>query len=252
MDNFQNPCPKTRILLPSCLLLDITWSLLVKKTYLKHIFIGSLLIPMLHFANEATKIPEEENLREKTHAIVSDRPVEQIEKKEESSAQFFGGSYPSIYYPSGVHYITTIFAFENRVEMEDGAVWTISRYDAPKLMRWLQDHPIIITQNHRWFSKYNYRIVNQVTGESLEANLFQGPFLYGFYTRYIASLDLYSGYAFLNDGTQWRISPYDAFLFDQFRVNDVIIIGHNSGYDSSCQGLLINVNMNESVRAEQF
>lgn len=223
----------------------------MKQRYLKQILVCSLLIPMLNFANETEETPKTDTPTA-TRIVVGNRPIEQIKETEEGSAQFFGGDYPVLYYPAGVHYIDRFSALGNTVDMEDGAVWKISRYDAPKVLTWSGDHPIMITQNHRWFSQYNYRIINQATGESLEANLYLGPFHNGPYTRYIVSIDLYHGCAILNDGTHWKVSPYDAYLFDQWRLHDTVIIGYNSGYDSSYQGLLINVNMNCSVRAEQF
>lgn len=158
---------------------------------------------------------------------------------------------PPIYYPIAMHSLAGLSVLGDELATEDGAIWKISRYDAPKTFTWAANDPLIITQNHRWFSKYNYRIINQITGESLESNLFLGPYTNGAFTNYITRIDHFYGYVVLSNGTQWRISDSDLYILDTWNLDDPIIIGSNSGYDSSCQTLLINT-VHSDVRAEQI
>jgi hypothetical protein len=164
--------------------------------------------------------------------------------------------YPPIYYPPSIHCLTGVSALGDSVELEDGSVWKISLYDGYKALRWHSDDPIMITQNHQWFSKFNYRIVNQNTGTCLEANLFLGPLEHGQYTLYITSIDRAAGELEITNGWResihWEISAGDIAAFQNWVLGDAVIIGQNSGWDSDCEALLINVNLNASVRAKQF
>jgi hypothetical protein len=217
----------------------------MKHSYLKSFFIATLAFPMLTFADEYA---------EKEHYPVAIRnPMAQTELEiQEGSQKFFSKRYPPVYFPSGAHCLSSISAFGDSLELEDGSTWKISHYDAKKVLSWGAQDPIIITQNHRWFSDFNYRIINQSTGSSLEANLQFGPIKNGPYTRYVTSLDFARGEVILSDQTRWQISDDGIYNFNNWMLLDAVIIGSNSGWDSSCEALLINVTMNESVTAQQF
>lgn len=214
----------------------------MKHTYLKSFFVASLLVPMLHFASEGDATQR--------YSIGERKPTQEPAKKE-SSSKFFN-QYPPVYFSQGMHCVSAVDAFGNSLELEDGSVWQISPYDAPKVAHWKSQDPILITQNHRWFSKYNYRLINQTTGAVLESNLHLGPIKNGIYTRYIMSIDLSRGEVVLSDHTRWQISSLDECSFQDWMLYDAVIIGYNSGWDSNSEGLLINVNMNQWVRAAQF
>jgi len=198
---------------------------------------------MLHFASE------------QEHCSVADRkPTHEApaQEEQEAEAKFYAANMPPVYFESGIHRLAAISAVGDSLEIEDGSVWKISSYDAHKIGNWSSDDVILITQNHRWFSKYNYKIVNRTINSSVEANLYLGPLKEGMFTRYVVALDAYRGELILNDNTRWRVSAYDSISFQDWILHDAIIVGYNSGWDSESQGLLINVNLNTSVRAEQF
>jgi hypothetical protein len=159
---------------------------------------------------------------------------------------------PPVYFSPAMHSLAAVSAFGESLELEDGSVWKVSIYDAPKVAMWGSQEPVLITQNTSWFSNYQYCLVNQITGDVLEANLFLGPLKDGPYTRYIVSIDATRGELVLNDHTRWSVSSYDLSAFHDWMLYDTVILGHNSSWDSSSQGLLINVNMNQAVRAKQF
>lgn len=217
----------------------------MNHTYLKSLFLATLVIPMISFAGEITN--ETEN-----RYLVAPRQTEKTNTQQEGSSNFFTRTYPTVYFPSGMHCLLSVSAFGDMLDIEDGSRWKISPYDAAKVANWGAQDPIIITQNHRWFSQYSYRIINQATGGILEANLFLGPFKDGPYTRYITSMDMLRGEIVLNDLTRWQVSVLDANEFREWLLYDAVIIGYNSGWDSDCQGLLINVNKNQHIRAAQF
>ena len=204
---------------------------------------------MLHFANEGDTTDQQP---QKERFPVAIRDVQKENQEHEVDSRFFNNKYPPVYYSPGMHRLAAVSAFGDSVELEDGSVWKVSPYDASKVAFFTSQDPIVITQNHRWFSKYQYKLINQSTGASLETNLHLGPIKDGAYTLYVIGVDTIRGEVILSDQTRWGISSYDFSDFQDWILYDAIIIGHNSGWDSGCQGLLINVTLNSSVRAEQF
>ena len=163
--------------------------------------------------------------------------------------------YPPFYFPISTHCLMGVSALGDSIELEDGSVWKICRYDGCKALNWRSNDPLTITQNHRWFSNYNYRIVNENTGACLEANLFLGPLEHGQHTLYITGIDRIAGDLVVTNGSgesfRWEISAGDISTFQNWALHDAVIVGQNSGWDRSCDALLINVNMNNFARAKQ-
>ena len=64
------------------------------------------------------------------------------------------------------------------------------------------------------------------------------------YTHWIVAIDYYRNIVFLEDGSVWNMSSLDAGVIDQWVINDVVMIGVNTGWLSSYNpNILINVNM---------
>jgi hypothetical protein len=179
-------------------------------------------------------------------------PFSLCPQNQEEGCGFLFDRYPPVYYPSAVHWLIAVSGIGDSVELEDGSVWKINSHDGYKAVQWLSSDPLTITQNHRWFSRYSYRIVNQNTGSSLEANLYLGPIRNGEHTRYIEAIDLAQGALLLSDRTHWEVSYLDLAEFRNWAHGDAVIIGINSGWDSHSESLLINVNMNNFIRVKQF
>ena len=90
---------------------------------------------------------------------------------------------------------------------------------------------------------------------TLVAALAFSSLAFGQHTLYITGIDRVSGELIVTNGSgesiQWEISASDIDLFQNWALGDAVIFGQNSGWDSNCESLLINVNMNMSVRARQ-
>lgn len=160
--------------------------------------------------------------------------------------------FPSTYYPAYYHWLVAVSVDGSSVEFEDGSVWRTSSYDGRKALNWRVSDPIAITQNTSLFSSYTYRLINKNTNASISADLFLGPIQSGEYTRYVVALDAGRGEMMLTDNTRWEICPTDAAIFSNWAINDAIIIGFNSGWESRFEAILVNVTMNNFVRAKQF
>lgn len=160
--------------------------------------------------------------------------------------------FPPYYFPPSCHWIIALSALGDTLEIEDGSVWKVDPYESPQIHYWRSSDPLILTQNHDWFSSFDYRIVNQTTGGSIGVNLFLGPVLANEHARFLIALDFHRGEVILTDGSRWTICPRDLNLFQKWVLEDCILIGSNSGWESSYDCILINSNMNHFVRAKQF
>lgn len=201
-----------------------------------------LFLPLLIFSENA-----QVGMREVSDAIEIER----------AASGYVFDRYPPIYYSNSHHHLVLVTILDNgdyTLELEDGSVWKISMYDGKKACNWLVGNPLTITQNNRWFTRYDYRIVN-TDGSSVEANLFLGPVLLGKNSRFIVGIDPYKRELLLSDNTHWEVSYLDKAIFEGWACNDYIILGTNSNtsvWDSSSDAILINVRMNNCARAKQF
>lgn len=206
-----------------------------------------LLLPFLLFSEEEARV---------TYGYIFDR-------------------YPSSSHSSSLHWIQQAPQANDLLEMEDGSLWRIHSYDLEKTRAWASpevsslkerrkeqrlggereeapSHPLIITQNSRWFTSYPYRIVNKNTGESVEATLYLGPKRGSEWALSISSLDLSRGEIILNNLSCWEVALSDSYAFEEWSLGDSIIIGENSGWDGSYEAILINADKKQFVHATQF
>lgn len=173
-------------------------------------------------------------------------------EEEEGACGFIFDKYPPIYYSSSHHWLAAVCEDGSSLELGDGSLWKVSPYDAYKVIHWCKDDHLMITQNTSWFSRYNYRIINRHTRSSIEVNFDDGPLIDSPQFRYVVSIDPLNGTIALNDNTYWEICPADWNLFKHWKSDHAVIVGFNSGWYSSYEGLLINVNHDHFIRAKQY
>lgn len=162
----------------------------------------------------------------------------QLPQKETFAAYFYTTHAGAIHHPFAIN------VFGDKVELEDGSVWSVCYEDTYKVLNWLTSDTIVITPNHEWFSAYNYRLYNQNTGISVAVNLKLGPIYNGIFTHWIAAIDKYNNKLVLSDGSVWEMSGDDYSISKKWLPNDTIIIGINDGWLSSIRpNILINVTM---------
>ncbi len=216
---------------------------------LKSLAVISLLTPSLLIA-EGERVP----VGKPTEQIVisDDFDSEEASELKEITRSGFSSDYPPVYYPSSCHWIIKVSALADSLEIEDGSVWELNSRDGYKALYWKSRNPILITQNTSWFSNYKYKIVNQQSWESVEANLQFGPYSQGEYANFITIMDRRNRALALTDTSNMEICPQDAATFNNWTEGHAIIIGVNSGWQSYYDLLLINVNMNNFVRARQY
>jgi hypothetical protein len=229
---------------------------------LKHLSFSLFLIPTILSANLGERVGVE--IRPISQEVADELEVakrKEFLESEEGALQeagFIYDQYPSVYHSTSSHWLSAVKVIDYNyysLELEDGSIWKIHSYDGIKALNWRINDPVTITQNNRWFSKHNYRVINKITGSSIEATLLLGPVQLGEYSRYIISVNPVRREVLLSDNSTWEISSLDGYLLKDWAPNDYVIIGTNSNYslwDSGSDVILINVNMNSVARAKQF
>jgi len=168
-----------------------------------------------------------------------------------------GTLYFNQYTPLSQHFLQQIKRLESAyaIEMEDGSHWTIPETEVAKTLEWRPGSRLSITP-HRggWFynSPYSYYIINEDAGSYVSSNLHIGPIAQGPKTHWIMAIDYAKGNIFLENGTSWSVAEEDLYLFDEWVNNQTIIIGNNDRWFASHSSILINVDINNFVRAKRF
>lgn len=138
------------------------------------------------------------------------------------------------------HSVSYFSLAHDTIILEDGSNWMIYSGDRWKTWTWFASDAIVILPNDALFPLYDYKMVNQNTGDSIEVDLVLGPLVGLDY--YIVSIDPF-GYIYLNDGSYWRTSAFDSAIVSSWRVGETVIIGVNNGFlNLANPNILINVN----------
>jgi len=152
--------------------------------------------------------------------------------------------------PEPHHFITAYSSDARVLEIEDGSRWKLS--SSHTLRYWRTNDTIAITPNHCTSSDYNYYLTNKSTGGYVEANLILGPVAFGPMTHWAMGFNLEKNQVSLEDNSSWKVADDDGFILEEWEANDTIIIGSNDSWFSTYDTILINVNMNNYVRAKSL
>lgn len=128
-------------------------------------------------------------------------------------------------HPGAYHSLMYITPANLTVEIEDGSVWVFAPSDLSTVMTWYSTDALVLVPNKTLFSSYDFRLVNLVTGQSIQVILSQAPYYNGPYTHWIVAIDYYRNYVYLEDGSFWNMSSFDSDIVHQWMVNDTVIIG---------------------------
>ena len=90
---------------------------------------------------------------------------------------------------------------------------------------------------------YEYCLYNERTDELVRVNIKRESAYNGIYTHWVVAVDGYYRQVILEDGSIWSIASHDANELHHWRVNDIVIMGINDGWNSdSYPNILINGN----------
>lgn len=203
--------------------------------------------------------------QKETHIVVGERPLslkkqEKIQEKRKAQEEQFStdekreekGVKAAAFtkHAGAFHRPVYVSLFGEKVELEDGSLWSVHPEDYHHTLDWMTGDVILITPNHSWFASYNYVLNNMSTGEIVRVQMTLGPIYNGIYTHWIIGIDYNRGEVCLEDGSVWDISTFDTSIMNRWLPNDTIIIGTNDGWFSSYNPhILINVNVNSYANA---
>ncbi len=154
----------------------------------------------------------------------------------------------------------------NMIRLEDGSEWSFDAANSYVIFglgdrAWRPGDTVVLApkSNWVWGSDYSYTLSNRTRGSSVDVNPFLGPIKYGQHTFWVTGIDytnhrvsLING---MGDRLSWAIPQQDWFLFNDWKVDDTVIIAENDNwlwYFSEYDTILINVPMNHFIRAKQL
>lgn len=183
---------------------------------------------------ERIQIGSRISLNEKNEETLAQNDVTKNENEIKARALFFTSHHGAYHTPKSITYLG------DSVTIEDGSIWSIASYDWWKTQQWLGSDTLLIMQNKFYFSNYQFLIVNQNTGQEVEANLALGPFVNGLFTHWIVGIDYFNKIIYLEDGSTWEMTERN--VINSWLINDTIIIGINQEGAFNRPNILINVN----------
>ena len=164
-------------------------------------------------------------------------------------SSWFSSSHPGAFY-NAVLIDDTFSLFEGSLHLNDGSIWAVWYEDVYKMSYWLATDWIVISRNHSLFSSYDFKLTNQNTGESVLANLHMGPLYDSFYRRWIIAIDDYSNLVYLDDGSVWNMSLFDASTIYEWSVGHTVIIGVSDSFFNP--NFLLNVDLMTSASGKAY
>ncbi len=185
---------------------------------------------------------------------LSEQEVQQIQERraeEASSEEELNENAKSIAkycHPHAIHFCVARTQEGDLLEIEDGSQWRVKLSEIYKVQQWISSDPLTIQPNNAWFSNFGYKIINQVTGTSVQVNLSAGPLYASSYRHWVVDIDDFNGIVWLENGTSWHFSAGDSAVVGRWDINDTVIVGSNRGLSSwSYPCILINVDLNEYI-----
>lgn len=159
---------------------------------------------------------------------------------------------PVVFLPEDGHFLISASTQRKAITFEDGSVWKVSNSDLYKLLNWKSNDFLFVTQNRSWFSSYPYRIINHTTKEAVEAYLYEGPVINGEHSNYIFAMDFDVGEIVFADNKVWDLCEADYSTYRNWALDDLIIVGINTGWRSEYTHILINATLDSWVRARVY
>ncbi len=154
------------------------------------------------------------------------------------------GTLQSQYLPT--YSIKAVGVSGKTLTMNDETIWEIAPRFAYIAENWPKNSKIVIRPNRgwgTWFSNYDYRLFNLTTGNEVEADLSQGPFVK--HAIFITEINRYNGYIRLSDGSIWAIDGQESFAkLQKWKEKQAVLFGENNNW-FGFPYILININENE-------
>jgi hypothetical protein len=192
----------------------------------------------------------QQNVRKANNKMISSTAQFMLAPQHIISPQLMLTSYV---FPVNSHWLASIADNNHTIELEDGSHWEVSLSDSYILRNWRREDSLVITPNYNFLSSYDYYITNKNNYNSfVKANLYVGPLAFGPFSHWIVEIDYFGGHIYLENQMVWCVNPQDSYLLKEWAVNDHVIFGLYESWFSPFDHILINVNMDNHVRARQY
>lgn len=203
--------------------------------------------------NTADSSQEEQNQTEQQSNLQEIKIAANEGESQDGEEKITHGVYYYTSHVGAIHYPFRVWEFREKIELQDGTIWSVAYSDRWKLVDWLTTDIVLILRNHSIFSIYDYVLVNQRTGDYVDVNLSEmevltfDPTFYG-QRRWVISVDYiidYLCYAVtLNDGSVWTVYSDDDSKVCNWYPGQVVVIGINddSWSSGSNPNILIHFN----------
>jgi len=86
----------------------------------------------------------------------------------------------------------------------------------------------------------------------VKSNPYIGSLSFGPHSHWIVDIDYLSGHIYLENQTGWCVNSQDNDVLKEWSANDHVIFGLHDSWSSPYDYILINVNMDNHVRAKQY
>lgn len=169
----------------------------------------------------------------------------------------FGQNLPSNenYNPQGqILLIDEIYDDGEMLRMADGSIWKVAQDSRDKSVKWQVGHRVTVYRSSN--PSNPFRLVNLATRDSVDARVEFGPNAtqdeaqQDRSVRRLDAVDDNGGILILDDGSRWKVSPWDKFKTKLWLADERIKIGRSSSivYPYS----LKNLESNEAAECKQL
>ncbi len=217
----------------------------------EHVQVGSRALPHgeeVQIEEERAKLREQEECSAKEEVLKKQKIALSFMPSQKNDVVTKGQFFYS--HPGALYHPIAVTPACDQLTLNDGSVWSVHYSDRNKLLSWLPSDTVVIKANDGWFTSYKFMLINQVSGDCIEANMLEGPLYNGMYSHWIIAIDSYNQQLMLEDGTIWQLSPADTAIIKYWLINDTIMIGINDSWFSKYDSILINVKMLNYARAK--
>ncbi len=153
----------------------------------------------------------------------------------------------------GLHFIHDRSPTGNTIEIENGAVFIVRDWDSSTVANWSKKAEIRITNNSYGSSRYEFKIVNSLTGATAQANIELAPFTASPNTRRIYAINSLNSTITLDNGRSYKVSKSsvlygwkgkDLLANGEYYLGDMIIVGDNDSWlTGGYNTVLFNLNV---------
>lgn len=158
-----------------------------------------------------------------------------------------------------IYYASNIEVRGQSIELHNGAIWKVDASSVDTVAQWQKNDPIVIYPSSlECYSRHKFYLYNQRTDDYAYANLSMGPFADHIANYRIYNVNIGSETVFTtnhrNTKMEWLIDPADKETIKKWKIDQSILIASNntflSGLSSNSPYILINIERDESVRAD--